>query len=332
MSSWHTYPQVFNLGHKAVADLLLDPVVVQEKIDGSQISFGVFHGTEYEGLRVRSKGSEINVMAPEKMFLAGVEALKERHHLLRPGWTYRGEYLAKPKHNVLAYDRIPNGHIILFDINVGQESYLNPYDIEVEARNLGFEAVPLLHIGRLTGIERLRELLGMVSVLGGQKIEGVVIKNYARFGLDKKALMGKFVSEAFKEVHSAEWKNANPTSRDIMDLLAAEYRTPARWAKAVQHLREAGRIEDSPRDIGALFKEVPEDVLKEEEEAIKAKLFAWAWPHLRRSLTAGMAEWYKEELMKLQFEREAGVLVLGEKWLPPPDVGPTIISIEQEAA
>ena len=38
----------------------------------------------------------------------------------------------------------------------------------------------------------LRELLQTTSVLGGQKIEGVVVKSYLRF--DKKALMAKFVS------------------------------------------------------------------------------------------------------------------------------------------
>lgn len=42
MDSFHSYPAVFNLGHKAIESLLTSgPVIVEEKIDGSQFSFGV---------------------------------------------------------------------------------------------------------------------------------------------------------------------------------------------------------------------------------------------------------------------------------------------------
>ena len=69
----------------------------------------------------------------------------------------------------------------------------------------------------------------------------------------------------------------------------------------MQHLTEAGKLEGSPRDIAQLVKEVPADIQKECEDEIKAKLWAWAWPHLRRRLLYGMPEWYKEELLKQQF-------------------------------
>ena len=34
MSSWHSYPKVYALGHSAIKDLLLDSVILEEKIDG----------------------------------------------------------------------------------------------------------------------------------------------------------------------------------------------------------------------------------------------------------------------------------------------------------
>ena len=37
----HSYPDVYELGHKIVSDVLNGHVLVQEKVDGSQISFGV---------------------------------------------------------------------------------------------------------------------------------------------------------------------------------------------------------------------------------------------------------------------------------------------------
>lgn len=305
-TSWHSYPSSFALGHRALADLLLDPVTVEEKIDGSQFSFGRFESPDGPILKMRSKGAELNLLAPERMFLKAVEEVQERQDALTLGWTYRGEYLATPKHNSLAYDRIPASHIIIFDVNPGHEEYL-PYGAKrEEATRLSFETVPLLYEGMIAGMQQFRDLLETVSCLGGQKVEGVVVKNYTRFGPDKKVLIGKFVSESFKEVHSREWKAANPSSLDIVQRIIESLKTPSRWNKAIQHLREAGTLEDSPRDIGLLFKEVPADIQKEEEEFIKAKLYEWAWPHIRRGVVAGLPEFYKEQLLAKQFEREAG--------------------------
>jgi hypothetical protein len=80
--------------------------------------------------------------------------------------------------------------------------------------------------------------------------------------------------------------------------------TPAngRWEKAVERLRDAGKLEGSPRDIGALIKEVPADVLEECEHEIRDILFRHFWPQISRGITAGLAEWYKEQLTQAQFQ------------------------------
>ena len=149
--------------------------------------------------------------------------------------------------------------------------------------------MPLLYSGMVTSADRFRDLLKTVSILGGQTIEGVVAKRYDMYGQDKKVLMAKFVSEAFKEVHAANWKNENPTQNDILMRLGMEYGTQTRWDK----------------DIGLLFKEVWPDIEKECEDDIKAKLYAWAAPHLKRLVTRGLAEYYKEKLLTIQFEHPA---------------------------
>ena len=41
-----SYPKVYQLGHKAVLDIFSGPVVIQEKIDGSQFSFGLVGGEQ----------------------------------------------------------------------------------------------------------------------------------------------------------------------------------------------------------------------------------------------------------------------------------------------
>lgn len=299
MSSWHSYPKIWNLGHASAKELLLDEVVVEEKIDGSQFSFGSIDGE----LKIRSKGQQMNIDAPEKMFSLAVDTVKNLfiNGRLIPGWTYSGEYLQKAKHNVLAYDRTPKGYIILFDIRTDEEQYLNPYQKQAEAERLGLEVVPELFAGRITDAAQLMEFMDRISVLGGQKIEGFVIKNYKRFGIDKKALMGKHVSEAFKEKHKVDWKTENPSQGDIVEVLCQAYRTPARWDKAIIHLKEQGKIEGTPRDIGALILESKADLEKECAEEIKEALFKWAFPKIARAMAGGLPEYYKQQLLKQQF-------------------------------
>lgn len=302
MESWHSYPSIYNLGHRYIQDLLTVSVNVEEKIDGSQFSFGV---DEQGELHIRSKGATLYVDAPETMFSKAVTAVKELQPLLHPGWTYRAEYLSKNKHNALNYGRIPTKNIIVFDINTSEVGYLSYEEKKQECQRLGLEVVPLLFSGKLT-MDKFQELMSTDSVLGQVKIEGVVVKptNYDLYGQDKKVLMGKFVSEAFKEVHKKEWKEANPTKTDVILFLAEKYRTEARWQKAVIHLAERGELTESPKDIGKLMVEVPADILKECEEEIKQFLFNHFWSEIRRRVIHGLPEWYKEELAKKQFESE----------------------------
>jgi hypothetical protein len=298
MSSWHSYPSIYALGHRAVEELLLDDVICEEKIDGSQISFGKFNNE----LKIRSKGKEMIPDDPEKMFTKGVETIKTLD--LHDGWTYRGEFLSKPKYNALAYDRIPKGYIILFDINVDEEKYLSYDEKKKECDRIGLECVPLLKTGKINSANDVLSFLELTSIFGGQKIEGVVIKNYSRFGRDKKVLMGKYVSEAYKEVHRSEWKISNPTQGDVVQKLICEYKTHARWNKAIQHLREKGKLQNSPKDIGNLLKEVKEDIKKECEDEIKDALYRWGIDQILRGCCGGLPEWYKEQLLNNQFEKK----------------------------
>jgi len=296
----HGYPSIYQVGHKAIANLFDGEVVVEEKIDGSQFSFGVIDGE----LTCKSKGKVQFVDAPDKMFQKAIETAKELEPLLNLDWTYRGEYLEKPKHNALAYDRVPNKHIILFDIDTGLETYLKPEEKQGEAKRLGLEIVPLLFVGEIKSYEELQKLLELKSILGNEKIEGVVIKNYNQFTGEKKVAMGKYVSERYKEVQAGEWRLANPTNTDFTNKLIYEYKTEARWQKAIQHAKENGLIEGSPRDIGILLKEIGQDVSKECSEEIKDKLYKHYWPKVQRGIIAGFPEWYKEQITKSAFEQE----------------------------
>jgi hypothetical protein len=262
----------------------------------SQFSFGRFDGV----LKCRSKGQELVIDAPEKMFAAGVQTVAELD--LHDGWTYRGEYLQKPKHNTLVYSRVPVGHVIIFDINTEEATYLSYAEKEDEAGRIGLEVVPYFGGIDRIDLEVFKELLTRESILGGTTIEGVVLKplGYDIFGQDKKCIMGKYVSEAFKEKHKHEWKAGNPGGADIIQNLIVQLKTEARWRKAVQHLRDAGELENEYKDIGKLMKALNSDVLKEEECWIKEELFKWAWAKINRGVNSGFAEWYKLQLAEAQ--------------------------------
>lgn len=290
-----SYVKIHNLGHPQIRELFFDPVLVEEKVDGSQFSFGVLDGQ----LRFYSKNQEVY---PESagMFDEGVKAVSDLAGRLQQGWLYRGEYLRKPKHNALAYDRVPSRHVILFDVTVGPESFLSRRDKEGVADKLGLEIVPAVEVTQFDK-EHLDTMLDRVSVLGGQKVEGLVFKNYTRFGRDGKPLFGKYVSPAFREIHGGAWKKANPGKADMIDMLIQAYRTPARWDKAIQHLRERGLLTDSPKDIGLLIKEAQEDLFKECGQEIADKLWDWAQGKIGRGVISGLSEYYKKKLMESQF-------------------------------
>lgn len=292
MTSWHSYPKVYALGHRYTQDLFLDPVLVEEKVDGSQFSFGRFDGV----LKCKTHHHEVDFEHPDKMFAQAIAAVQTLD--LNDGWTYRAEYLNKPKHNVLTYDRVPVKNLIIFDINTAEETYLEYHEKEQEAKRIGLEIVPILYTGRITDATSLLALLERTSILGGAKIEGVVVKNYLRFGNDKKAVMGKYVSEAFKEHHKLAWK---PTQSAVESIIAG-YKTEARWLKAIQHLREAGKELDGPQCIGDLIREVHRDFEEECKDAVMTILYNDAIKRIRGGLTAGLPEWYKKLLMEATFE------------------------------
>jgi hypothetical protein len=293
----NSYPSIYQVGHAAIANLFDGEVQIEEKVDGSQFSFGTLDGE----ILCKSKNVRFAPDMANKMFNKAVNTVLEITHKLHDGWQYRCEYLQNPKHNTLCYERVPEKYLILFDINTGLEEYMSYEDKKAEAERIGLECVPLLYRGVVSTYDQFKQYLKLTSVLGGCKVEGVVIKNYKQFTKDKKVAMGKYVSESFQEIHSGDWRKRNPTRKDILGELVLKYKTPARWMKAVQHLKENGEYQGSMRDIPALMKEVNQDILKECGDEIKEKLFNHFWKGLSRDLTKGLPEWYKEELAKSVF-------------------------------
>lgn len=292
------FPKILHIGDKHIQSLFDGVVEITEKVDGSQIGFGKVNGE----LFVRSKGVEQSLDDPNQLFSAGVEFIKTIADKIPDNMTFYGEYLQKPKHNTLAYDRMPNNHIALFGAYDSETREHFGMEVVTDwAAKFGVDTVPLLFSGTCSPEFVLGLVKERVSYLGGQKIEGVVVKAYKSWmfldQMPMTVMSGKYVTEEFKEVHNKNWKKEN-TGKGKLEVAKLQYKSEARWNKAVQHLRDDGTLDGSPKDIGPLIKEIRKDIIEEEKEAIKAELWSIFGNDFLAEATNGMPQWYKEKLVK----------------------------------
>lgn len=301
MNSWHGYPKVWNLGHPNLTRLFDGEVLVEEKLDGSQWSFGAFGGE----LRMKTHHKERSYPVDEKMFKQAADEVYRLFvgGMLTDGYTYRTEAITSPKHNALLYGRIPRSGMVLYDVEVDYCAFAGKEDRSAEAERLGLETPTVYFHGPGSAIDLtfLANALLEPPMLGGVRVEGVVIKNYSQFGEDGKVLMGKHVCEAFREINAKAQRASNPSQGDIVSRLIETYRTEQRWEKAALHLRERGELASDPRDIGLLIREAQSDTIEECREEIAEALLGWAIPKVKRGITSGLAEWYKQKLLEKQF-------------------------------
>jgi len=319
------YTKVLTLGAQRTERALIGEVVVQEKVDGSQFRFGLNEDRE---ILYGSRSKNFEPDASERMFKSGVDYLSgiedEIKKGFRPDTYFFCEYLQKEKHNVLKYDRVPKNHFVLFDVLLNGKWIGEDRDLlKDHAMLLGIDVVPELWRGtietqrvgagekfdRTKGYTHLDFLKNMIhqnmSFLGGVQVEGVVIKNYNEkidLGSVVYPLFTKYVREEYKEQHNADWKSRSPKAslQEYIDGFCNENR----WTKAVQHLKEQGELEQSPRDIGGLIKEIQEDIKTEERENIKDVLYKHFLKDIMRRSVRGFPEWYKELLINENLERK----------------------------
>ena len=308
-----SYPKIFAIGTDYISDIFKDVVEITEKVDGSQFVFGKIAGE----LQIRSKGAVIHREDPNKMFELGVEYVCSIEDILPDNTVFYTEYLRIPKHNSLTYDRIPKNHIVLYGVSSPERSfYKGRHELESWSEKLGIDVVPLLYHGNIEKAEDIYNLLENKSYLGGEmNMEGIVVKNYHRpfllGGQPIPLMAGKYVSEAFKEVHRKNWNSEN-TGQGKWQLFKQGFKTEARWDKSIQHMEEDGLLEHAPRDIGSLIKRVKDDIIEEEKENIKEFLWREFGQEVLRTATGGLPEYYKKTLLERSFNKVSSDACLTE--------------------
>lgn len=272
-----SYGKIYSVGHRDLHRLFDGEVTVQEKIDGSQ--FSAMKDGQGE-LHCRSKNEPIDLGSPQKLFGPAVHYLQSARHYMISGWIYRFETLNRPKHNVLTYERVPKGNLVLIDCWDGFDNV----DLCYVAEQLDVEPVQQLFRGRCSEAD-LPSFLEAKPMLGGSMIEGIVIKNYVL------GLKAKHVAPRFQEIASS--RPARAPKESIVEQLGRKYCSEARWEKAIAHLRDSGTLTESVSDIGPLIKEIQRDVLEECGADIREELFNHYAKDLRNAWISGFPEWYK---------------------------------------
>ena len=90
------YQKVYALGHKYIQGIFDGDVLIEEKIDGSQINFS--KSIEDGTINIYSRTTKLDCDNPDKMFEKGVYYILSIEEKLTPGFTYHGEYLNNLKH------------------------------------------------------------------------------------------------------------------------------------------------------------------------------------------------------------------------------------------
>ncbi len=302
----HSFPKIFPVGSDFIPDLFKGKVEVTEKIDGSQFDFEI---TKEGEIVMRSKGKQMFFDDYEKMFEIAVDFVDKNQEKIReilPVDTYiYGEFLGMPDHNILKYGRVPKNNVIVFGVMRGEGFVKEHAEISDWAVKLDLETVSLLYEGEVANFDELEKLMEIDSLLGNEKVEGIVVKNYLApciIGNLVMPSMGKYVREDFKERHATEW-GAKFSGSSKLESLIESFRTEARWHKAIQHLKEKGELINEPKDIGILLKELERDLFEEEAENIKKELFAIFKDRIARKAKAGFPEFYKKQLAERAFAK-----------------------------
>lgn len=300
-TSISSFPKIWSIGSPEAENLFIGEVEVTEKIDGSQFAFGKLEdGT----LITRSKGRVIYPETADKMFKPVVDYVNSIQDRIEPGQVFYGEAVTRLKHNTLSYERLPKNGFVLFGVLTNGKWISEHNVLSLYASALEVDVVPLLYKGTIQERSQLDAILQTVSFLGKEIIEGVVIKNYEQLAKSafSRECFAKIVRPEFKERHGQNPEYAS--KKDKMEDFLLQFKTEARWNKAIFRLRDQGQLESSPKDIGKLIVEIQKDIVEEEEQFIKEALYQMFKKQILGTAVKGLPEYYKEKLIEKQFNAQ----------------------------
>lgn len=260
-----------------------EPIVIQEKIDGSNASF--YYDLETNSLKACSRRLELSEENTLNGFYNWVQSLSvdKAKEVIGDRYIIFGEWMTK--HSIKYPDDVMK-NFYMFDVwDKKTEQYL-PFEDTRSIFNRLSECsverfVPIFYIGPFVSWEHIMEFVGKTDMGAEPTGEGVVIKRQSK--LDSKSSRDPFyvklVSEKFSEVHKSKPKTIDPEKMAQLEAEKAEVAivvTKRRCIKMLQKFEEDNII---PSDWGGesmklISKNLPAavfaDCRKEEPEIVAA--------------------------------------------------------------
>ena len=298
------YAKVHHIGDPMCEGIFEGEVEVEEKVDGSQFRIhidinGMFHFASHRMEFISNENNGMFQKAVESTLknLAPIMGKTREHDMY-----IFAEFVGKNQQNTLSYERVPESHVIVFDV-IKDQHWFTYTEKKQFAEKYGFDCIPRLWLedGSHLTPEVINELLKTKSYLGGTTIEGIVIKNYNKFfdpnkyqWMEGNFLVGKYVRQEFKELNMKEHAGEDVS----MGKIKLRYIAEARWDKAIQKLREEGKLVNAMKDLALLVPEVKHDVEEECKEDIKDQLYSLYGKQVISGSVKGLPEYYNKKLLE----------------------------------
>lgn len=262
MKGHRHYGKIHRLGKEEVEGILSGICIVQEKVDGANVSIWLEDGVLKMGTRTRI------IRDDEESFNGFVEYVKGHkgiNELLAQHPTYRlyGEWLVR---HTIAYKETAYKKFYLFDILIHTDDG-DMWDSEEDVRQLGLTydipTVPFHGAFENPTIEALQEFVGRSEF--GDRGEGIVIKNYSFRNGFGDMCFAKIVTEEFKEDNAVTFGGNNKFSDTYHEMwVVNKFMTLARIQKIMNKIQpevnEKLDMKHIPRIMGTAY----HDMLVEE--------------------------------------------------------------------
>ena len=240
------YQHIERLGSDEVDGLLDGEVIIQNKIDGANLTVawdpetGLFIGSR--NLPIYHDGKVINEFTGAVDYVLNHEGILE---LVKNGWILRGEWLIR---HSISYSADRLKQLYIFDCQTKDGSYIHADNYSSELVGQNVRVIPVLK--RLTNpsLEELVNLVDGPDEFGATQKEGIVIKNYSFINKYGRVTWGKLVSADFKEKNKMAF---GATKHDPVELKLA-----SKCVNLELVLKTIHKIKDEKGEIS--IKQMPE--------------------------------------------------------------------------
>lgn len=309
MTKFKAYPKIRSFGYSGTEQLLNGEIVIQPKVDGSNVSiWKCDEGLVQIGKRtsfLTTKFDDSKMTCLDKMFQPFVDWVYEQDWSdLEVDTVLWGEMAQNQ--NKLKYEQ--KHPFILFDSSTYKIDEWGETQHTFKDWKLTHALSTLLHIpmvpilyqgdGNNWSYEQLVELVSQPSYLGGCMEEGIVIKRYDALTKYDEPLFVKIVGAEFKEVMGV--KTSPRTTMSVAQWATESFFNKPRLRKAIQQMREQGIWDptNEKKNIGPLIGCVTQDIYREHYDAIAEEAARRSWKETGKLIASKVAPTLQEIILE----------------------------------